>query len=155
MTFVKIGLGLVLLIVFFFIFKFVNLSRGELNMKSTAGQIQNGKLSPCPNKPNCVSTSGPKNHKVEPISYNETLSQERINEVIKKMGGEILSKDEKYTHAEFTSKLFRFKDDFEVINNPEDKILQVRSASRVGHSDLGVNRKRYEKFKSLILNDSF
>lgn len=52
-----------------------------------------------------------------------------------------------YLHAVFTSLIFRFRDDVEILVDDSAKVLQIRSASRVGHSDLGVNRKRVERLR--------
>ena len=58
-----------------------------------------------------------------------------------------------YLHAEFTSRLFRFVDDLELHYEPGAFACQVRSASRTGHSDLGVNRKRVAELQRLVLQD--
>jgi uncharacterized protein (DUF1499 family) len=55
-----------------------------------------------------------------------------------------------YIHAECTSWLFRFTDDVEFALDDAQKIIQVRSASRVGYSDLGANRKRVETIRRLF-----
>jgi len=52
--------------------------------------------------------------------------------------------------VEFRSNVFRFVDDVEFLFDREKKLIHVRSASRVGYSDLGVNRKRVEKIRSLF-----
>lgn len=55
-----------------------------------------------------------------------------------------------YWHLEFRSRIFRFVDDVEFLFEPQTKLIHVRSASRVGHSDLGVNRTRVEKIRALF-----
>jgi uncharacterized protein (DUF1499 family) len=65
----------------------------------------------------------------------------------------IIAMDDHYIHAEFTSAFFRFVDDVEFYFDSEAKIIHMRSASRIGYSDFGVNRKRLEKLRSLF-NDS-
>ena len=62
----------------------------------------------------------------------------------------IIEETENYLYAECTSFLFRFTDDLEVYVDKESKLIHFRSASRVGHSDLGANRKRVEKLKELL-----
>jgi len=59
----------------------------------------------------------------------------------------IVTAGETYLHAEFTSAVFRFVDDVEFLLDDAEKVVHVRSASRVGHSDLGVNRKRVEALR--------
>ena len=55
-----------------------------------------------------------------------------------------------YLHAEVTSKWMKYVDDLEISFVPESSKLQVRSESRVGESDLGVNQKRVDKLKSKL-----
>jgi len=52
-----------------------------------------------------------------------------------------------YIHATFTSRLFRFVDDVEFYF-PDEPVLHVRSASRVGYSDLGADRRRIEDIRN-------
>jgi len=68
-------------------------------------------------------------------------------------GARIVTVDGPYLHAEFTSPLFRFVDDLELLWNGERQVLDVRSASRVGNSDLGVNRKRVEVLRRRLIGD--
>ncbi len=56
-----------------------------------------------------------------------------------------------YLHAECSSAVFGFVDDLELHLRPAEKLIAVRSASRVGHSDFGVNRKRVEQLRSLLI----
>ena len=106
-------------------------------------------LSPCPGKPNCVSSlSVGEGHAVSAFSLiNEdpVFSWDKLMVSIQKSGGEMLVNDGRYAHAIFTSRLFRFKDDLEV--RLEEKQIDVRSASRAGTSDLGQNRKRVEQIR--------
>ena len=62
----------------------------------------------------------------------------------------VVSTEEHYLHAEFRSLLFRFVDDLEMLWRAEDGVFDVRSASRVGTSDLGVNRRRVETLRRLL-----
>jgi uncharacterized protein (DUF1499 family) len=66
------------------------------------------------------------------------------------MGGKIQEEHEGYLWATFTSKVFRFVDDVEFRMVSADGIVHVRSGSRVGYSDLGVNRRRVEKLRTLF-----
>ncbi|MDC3118762.1 DUF1499 domain-containing protein [Prochlorococcus sp. AH-716-K03] len=59
----------------------------------------------------------------------------------------IVKQDENYLHAEVTSKWMKYVDDLEVSFVPEFSKLIVRSESRVGESDLGVNQKRVDLLK--------
>ena len=63
---------------------------------------------------------------------------------------EIVELDGDYLHAEVTSKWMKYVDDLEISFVPESSKLQVRSESRVGESDLGVNQKRVDLLKSRL-----
>jgi uncharacterized protein (DUF1499 family) len=60
---------------------------------------------------------------------------------------EIVTREEGYLHAEFTSAVFRFVDDVEFSIDDRNNVIHVRSASRLGFSDLGVNRRRVEDIR--------
>ena len=118
--------------------------------------MTDGKLQPCPDSPNCVSSQSPdKKHFIEPIRYEGTQQQakERLIAVIQGMKrSKIVTVTDQYIHAEFTSAFFRFVDDVEFYFDDVSKTLHVRSASRIGHSDFGVNRKRIEELRSRFLH---
>jgi uncharacterized protein (DUF1499 family) len=111
-----------------------------------------GKLLPCPNSPNCVSTQSPKgDHYIDPIHYtgNSQQAKDAIVSVIRRMKrAQIVTVTDDYIHAEFTSTIFRFVDDVEFYFDDSGKVIHMRSASRVGYSDFGVNRKRMEEIRS-------
>ena len=113
--------------------------------------ISQGKLSPCPDSPNCVSSQSPDpSHFVEPLSYtdSQTDATARLLKLIESMPRtQIISNTGNYLHAEFTSLIFRFVDDVEFLFDKEKNLIHVRSASRVGYSDLGMNRKRIEALR--------
>jgi len=117
--------------------------------------VKNGVLLPCPKTPNCVSSqAADKEHYIQPIYYSGTQQQAkgRLLQVLKsEKRTKILTDQEKYIRAEFTSALFRFVDDVEFYileKQPGEIVIHIRSASRVGVSDLGVNRKRIERIRS-------
>ena len=66
-------------------------------------------------------------------------------------GGQVLQQTPDYLHATFESTFFRFVDDFEARLDPETGSIHVRSASRVGQNDRGVNRERVDKLRSASL----
>jgi uncharacterized protein (DUF1499 family) len=117
--------------------------------------VTDGELSPCPESPNCVSSiSKNKSHYVEPLSYKGSLEEarEKLISVINSMKrAEIVTAETNYLHATFTSALFRFVDDVEFSFDDQKKIINVRSASRTGYSDLGVNRKRIEEIRKRFM----
>ena len=114
--------------------------------------IKDGKLAPCPSSPNCVSSQGSdREHAVEPLSFLGTVSgaHAALRQIILSMKrSQIIIETDSYIHAEFTSAIFRFVDDVEFWFDENEKVIHVRSASRVGNSDLGVNRKRVEEIRA-------
>ncbi len=107
-----------------------------------------GKLRECPSTPNCVSSqSAREKSRVEPIAYQGSPEEAR-KKLLGVLGGmprtKLVVNDGTYLHAEFTSALFRFVDDVEFIFDDSAGVIHVRSASRVGRSDFGANRKRVE-----------
>jgi len=115
-----------------------------------------GQFVDCPDKPNCVSTkSSTTSHKISPLTYMSSL-QEAKNKLIKivKMlpRSKIINNNESFLHVEFTSLVFRFVDDLEFYFN-EAGIIHFRSSSRIGHSDMGVNRDRVEEMRLLFKKD--
>jgi len=117
--------------------------------------IVDGKFHPCPKSPNCVSTqSTDEKHKIEPLQYNSTLEEarEKIKNIIKSLKRtKIITESDNYLHFEFRTATFKFVDDVEFYFDDKEKIIHFRSASRVGWSDMGVNRKRMEKIRKLYL----
>ncbi len=57
-----------------------------------------------------------------------------------------------YIHTLSRSRIFKFVDDVEFYFPPNESVIHLRSASRVGQSDLGVNRRRLEQIR-LALRD--
>lgn len=113
--------------------------------------VKNGRLAPCPDYPNCVSSqTTDRRHYIESIAYSGSLetARETTRTVIETMKRtKILTIENNYSHAEFTSALFRFVDDVEFYLAAADKTIHLRSASRKGYSDLGVNKKRMESIR--------
>lgn len=116
--------------------------------------VKNGALAPCPPSPNCVSSqSGDAKHKIAPLTYQGTPAEAiaKLKEIITASdNAKIITAEHNYIYAEFTSKLMGFVDDVEFYLDPESATIQVRSASRLGESDLGVNRKRIEAIRRLF-----
>lgn len=108
----------------------------------------------CPKTPNCVSsraTSG-RNY-IAAIEYNGTLENARLRllEVIEDFPhSRILKEEETYLHVVFTSLIFRFADDVEFEFDDSDKLIHLKSASRKGRFDFGVNRRRCESIRELF-----
>jgi uncharacterized protein (DUF1499 family) len=113
--------------------------------------INEGQLAPCPASPNCVSSEATAaDQRVEPLRYADDAPQARARllDVLNGMARiRIVQSTDDYLHAEFRSALWGFVDDLECYFNPPGTI-QVRSASRTGYYDFGVNRERLETIRS-------
>ncbi len=111
-------------------------------------------LSPCPDKPNCVSTQAQEErHAIAPFRYRKGRAEAK--EVLKAAVAslprtKLVEENDAYLHYEFTSLLFRFVDDVEFLFDDDGKTVHFRSASRTGYGDLGVNRRRMEEIRSLV-----
>jgi uncharacterized protein (DUF1499 family) len=116
--------------------------------------IQSGQLAPCPSTPNCVNSQSPDaQHRIAPLTYNSTATEAMtdLKTVIQNLPKtKIITETENYLYAEFTSALMGFVDDVEFLLDEEQKVIHVRSASRLGQSDLGVNRQRIETIRANI-----
>jgi len=123
--------------------------QGSKSARLKAPAMSGGKLPVCGSKPNCVCSqqSATDSHYVESIPLND-LSIDTVKTCVEELGGAVLSADNNQLHAIFTSSLFRFVDD--LLLSIEGDELHVRSSSRVGHSDLGANRKRIERLRKIL-----
>lgn len=110
-----------------------------------------GQLAPCDSGPHCVSSqaSDPARH-VDPIAYSgpRATARQRLEQVIAGMAGaRIVEQKPDYIHAEYTSALMHFVDDVEFVLPAGSHVIQVRSSSRIGYYDFGVNRARVESIR--------
>jgi uncharacterized protein (DUF1499 family) len=120
--------------------------------------ITEGKLAPCPDSPNCVSTqSKSKRHAMEPLPYLQAreATEERILGILKGMKRtEIVEMTESYVHAKCRTALWGFVDDVEFFLDDTARVVHFRSASRLGYYDFGMNRRRMkeisEKYFELV-----
>jgi uncharacterized protein (DUF1499 family) len=109
------------------------------------------KLLPCAEKPNCVSSQSENiSSYVKPIRYS--VSNQKLGMHLKKLidampRTTIVESDSRYLHVEFKSAVFGFVDDVEFILGNPPGVLHIRSASRVGYWDFGVNRRRVERIR--------
>lgn len=114
--------------------------------------LDGGRLRPCPSSPNCVCSqhTGDAGHAIEPIAFTaepgpawEAMTAALAATPRLRVAGD----DGDYLHAEVTSAMFGFVDDLELLMDRDAKVFHVRSASRVGRSDLGANRARVEALR--------
>lgn len=127
---------------------------------SCAGQepddlgVNDGQLAPCPTRPNCVSSdAADAEHHVAAYVLNAAPepSWATVREIVAAYPRTtIVTVDDTYLHAECRSRLFGFVDDLELHLRPDDAIIAIRSASRVGYSDLGANRTRVDEIRALL-----
>lgn len=112
-------------------------------------------LAPCPSSPNCVSSTdanADEYHHIAAFSVNSPAQWQLLQTTLLEMPRtRQLDRSENYLHAVVTSKILRFKDDIELLYQPDKQQAQVRSASRLGRSDFSVNRKRVEELRSRYL----
>lgn len=116
-----------------------------------------GKLPLCPETPNCVSTQATRaDQKMDPIRISGDPDQafQRLVELLQRQPRtRLVDQSPGYAHFECTTLVFRFVDDVQLLLDREQGLIHFRSASRVGHSDLGTNRRRMtaivKKFASL------
>ena len=113
------------------------------------------RLGACPSSPNCVcSEMTPESPAfIEPWSIPHEVAPEVAFEALAGLVSErasIESREPLYLHAVFKTRWLRFRDDFEARLDPEARVIHVRSASRLGHSDLGANRARVNKLRAAL-----
>jgi uncharacterized protein (DUF1499 family) len=114
--------------------------------------VRNGRLKPVPSSPNAVSSQATTDyHRISPLTYS--ASRESALAALKAIientpRTRIIEVRPDYLYAEYTSKLMGFVDDVEFYLPPNEKIIHVRSASRLGHGDLGANRTRIEDIRA-------
>lgn len=113
------------------------------------GQLHN-MPTPCPESPNCVSSLASDKHFIAPfqIKGNVESTWLLLNKTVAAYPrATIIESREDYLYAEFRSRLFRYVDDVEFFVNQEKNTVELRSASRLGYSDMGANRKRIEDIR--------
>lgn len=137
--------------------KVLTLIASTLLLTACSGSLPNnlgvadGRFNACPDKPNCVnSQASDDEHRIAPLPLPKGDALATLKKVIEAQPRTaIVSQSDNYLHVTFTSALMRFVDDVEFFVTPQH--IEVRSASRLGHSDLGVNRERVETLRNALL----
>lgn len=116
--------------------------------------ITDNKFAACPSSPNCVSSdASDAYHKIMPIKFTAPATDAwdivKVS-VLELPRTQIITETPDYLYAECTSAIFGFIDDLELQIRPSEGVISVRSASRLGHSDFGVNRDRIETLRNLL-----
>jgi uncharacterized protein (DUF1499 family) len=114
--------------------------------------VHAGELAPCPKTPNCVSSQSQDTaHQIAPLTYNSTDQEAmaRLKTVLQSFRRvKAIAQNENYIYSEFTIPVVGFVDDVEFLLDKDAKVIHVRSASRLGEGDLGVNRRRIETIRT-------
>ncbi len=125
--------------------------------KISQGAIENQRLADCPTRPNCVSSEAQDaKHAIAPLilTGDPTTTWEAVVKVVNQLPrSTIVEATHRYLHVECKSRLFRFIDDLELLLDPLTGVVAIRSAARVGKSDLGVNRRRVETLRKNLKED--
>jgi uncharacterized protein (DUF1499 family) len=111
--------------------------------------VKHGRLAPCKPTPNCVSSQADgadDEHYIAPLEVKDMNVLRKLVESMR--GASVIASGPNYLYAEFRTPILRFVDDVEFFF--DGKVTHVRSASRLGRRDFGVNRKRIEELRSLI-----
>ena len=121
---------------------------------STATQAAEKRLAACPSSPNCVSSqAADEGHFIAPfkITGNVEEAWAAFKRVLVSQSRTVITNETGDTlHAQATSLVFRFVDDIDAILDADARVIHIRSASRVGYGDFGVNRKRVETLRSTL-----
>jgi len=119
--------------------------------------ILNDQLRACPATPNCVSSEQQGTGAyIEPLKVTATRNDawKSAKQAVIENGGEIVTERVDYLHAHFVTPLMRYIDDVELRIDKDKQLIHVRSASRIGRSDFGANRKRVTKIRMTYLEKS-
>jgi uncharacterized protein (DUF1499 family) len=118
--------------------------------------VSEGRLAPCRRSPNCVcsqSDSRDAEHYIAPVPFKGTAAEAMVvaKRAIESMErSQVVHSEPGYIYAEFRSKLLGFVDDVELLFDEKAGAFHVRSASRLGRRDFGVNRKRIELLRAKL-----
>ena len=114
--------------------------------------LKDGRLAPCKRTPNCVSSQAEaqdREHQIAPIAFRGSMAE--LRRAVESMPrATVIRAEPNYLYAEFRTPLMRYVDDVELYYDERAGLVQVRSASRLGRRDFGVNRRRVEELRALI-----
>ena len=114
--------------------------------------VANGRLTPCPDSPNCVSTqAADEEHAITPIAYEGEPSAAHAT-ILAILQADpqftIITNTPTYIHAEARTAVWQFIDDVEFFFDETEGLIHFRSAARLGYGDAGVNRQRMEVIRA-------
>ncbi len=118
--------------------------------------LKDGRLAPCKRTPNCVSSQADpadREHYIAPIPFKGSAVE--LRKAVESMPRSAVVREEgNYLYAEFRSRLLGYVDDGELFYDDKAGLVHVRSASRLGRRDFGVNRKRVEALRRILISPS-
>jgi uncharacterized protein (DUF1499 family) len=134
-------------------------SGGLTGHRPTDLGVKEGRLKPPSATPNSVSSQAAlyPDHPMRayatvaplPLHGAASASVQALRQLIEAQpGAKVIEQREDYLYAEFTTPVLKFVDDVEFWADPVAQVIQVRSASRIGRSDMGVNRRRIETLRT-------
>jgi uncharacterized protein (DUF1499 family) len=110
---------------------------------------KDGRLAACPASPNCVSSqAGDERHRIAPLAFtgDPDAAFTRLKQVLaRRKDTTVIEEQAGYLRVELRTTFF--VDDGEFLLDPERAVIHVRSASRLGYSDMGKNHSRMEKIR--------
>lgn len=109
--------------------------------------LNKGRLLPCPQSPNCVNSERSPGLALRLEDYPQEQAWQLLKNIITAQRGKLIEQNQTYLRAEFYSKWMKFVDDLEAHLDKKKAVIHLRSASRLGHYDFGVNRERVETIK--------
>ena len=114
--------------------------------------VKDGRLAPCKQSPNCVSSqadAADREHYIAPIAFRGPMAD--LRRAVESMErASVIKVERDYLYAEYRTRLLRYVDDVELYYDQQQGVVHVRSASRLGRRDFGVNRKRVEALRRAI-----
>jgi uncharacterized protein (DUF1499 family) len=114
--------------------------------------VTHGRLAPCKRSPNCVSSQADpqdREHHIAPLEFRGNVAE--LRKAVESMPrSRVIKADGHYLYAEYRSRLLRYVDDLELWYDEKAGVVHVRSASRLGRRDFGVNRKRVEALRAAV-----
>jgi uncharacterized protein (DUF1499 family) len=96
-------------------------------------------------------------HRIEPIATGpdpQAAFARLIETVRQTRGARIIAQRDGYLYAEFETRWMKFVDDTEFLLDASNRVIHVRSASRLGRKDFGVNRSRIESLRATMANSA-
>lgn len=134
---------------------FLILTTSSLANADSSEQTEDKLFAPCPNSPNCISSKSKQDgHYTKPLPLMGSAAdsfQQLTTIILSYPRVKIVTQQSNYIHVTYTSLIFKFVDDVEFLLEENDKVIHMRSASRKGYYDFGVNRRRLEKISETYI----